>query len=128
MERRASIRLFIIESIEGEGAAVKALVSIHPRFARLILSGREEMRVQEKAADKTDIGRIVIYATSPVSRIIGEAGVESMPFFGKRGSSGGRRLRSEGFPNSSSRVISTAWRWPARCCYPIRLRMTIHFQ
>lgn len=61
---------------------MKALVSIHPRFARLILSGEKKCEYRRRLPTKP-ISGIVIYATSPVSRIIGEAGVESMRFLEK---------------------------------------------
>ena len=61
---------------------MKALVSIHPRFARLILSGEKKCEYRRRLPAKP-ISGIVIYATSPVSRIIGEAGVEAMPFLEK---------------------------------------------
>lgn len=54
-----------------------ALFAIHPRFANLILSGNKTCEYRRKIPAK-DISSIVIYATSPVSRIIGEAKVDDM--------------------------------------------------
>lgn len=58
-------------------AVVKALFSIKPSFARLILSGDKRCEYRRKLPARP-ISDIVIYATSPVSRIIGEVKVDSM--------------------------------------------------
>ena len=56
--------------MDSSSARRVALMSIHPRYAEAILSGRKraEFRKRPLAAD---VGIVLIYATAPVSAIVG---------------------------------------------------------
>lgn len=56
---------------------MKAVFSIHPRFAKLILSGKKACEYRRRLPAK-NISSILIYATSPISKIIGEVKVENV--------------------------------------------------
>jgi predicted transcriptional regulator len=47
-----------------------ALLSIHPRFARAILEGSKTVELR-RARLPEDVSHVVVYATSPVQRIVG---------------------------------------------------------
>ena len=54
-----------------------ALISIHPKFAEKILSGEKRLEFRRIwAAQPVDV--LVIYATSPVQRIVGLAWIEGV--------------------------------------------------
>ena len=54
-----------------------ALLSIHPRFARAILEGSKTVELR-RARLPEDVSHIVVYATSPVQRILGWFEVSSV--------------------------------------------------
>lgn len=47
-----------------------ALLSIHPRFADLIMKGKKRVEFR-KSKFRQEISHVVVYATSPVKRILG---------------------------------------------------------
>jgi predicted transcriptional regulator len=51
-----------------------ALMAIHPRYADAILDGRKKVEFRKRPL-AADVTTVVIYATSPVKKIIGEFGV-----------------------------------------------------
>lgn len=51
---------------------MRALFSIHPNHAEEILAGRKKFEFRKKIFARKDVTSIVIYATSPVCRVIGE--------------------------------------------------------
>jgi predicted transcriptional regulator len=53
------------------------LVSIHPRFVDLILSGEKRIEFRRVWA-KEPVEQLVIYATSPVKRIVAVAAIEDV--------------------------------------------------
>ena len=53
----------------------KILISIKPQFADLILSGEKKFEFRKSLAQK-DIDSLVIYASSPIRRVIGEVKVK----------------------------------------------------
>lgn len=55
----------------------KILLSIHPEYVEKILSG-EKIYEFRKVLCKENVDKIVIYSTSPVSKVIGEATVEKI--------------------------------------------------
>lgn len=60
----------------------RALFSIKPKFARLILSGEKRCEYRRRLPARP-VSDIAIYATNPVSRVIGEAKVEAVLFLEK---------------------------------------------
>lgn len=54
---------------------MKAVFAIRPRFAKLILSGEKACEYRRRLPAR-DVSSIAIYATSPVSKIVGEVRVE----------------------------------------------------
>lgn len=55
----------------------KILISINPVHANNILNGTKKYEYRRKTA-KTKISTIIIYETSPIKRIVGEAEVEDV--------------------------------------------------
>ncbi len=53
------------------------MLSIHPRFAHLIMSGEKRFEFRTRVA-RTAISRIVVYATFPECRVIGEVSVKDV--------------------------------------------------
>jgi predicted transcriptional regulator len=53
------------------------MLSIHPEFARLIMTGEKRFEFRTRVA-KLAINRIVLYATVPECRIVGEVSVEGV--------------------------------------------------
>jgi len=51
---------------------MQALFSIHPNHAEEILAGRKKFEFRKKIFSRKDVKSIVIYATSPVCRVVGE--------------------------------------------------------
>jgi predicted transcriptional regulator len=52
-----------------------ALMPIHPRYANAILDGTKGVEFRKRRL-APDIGRVFIYSTSPVSRVVGEFVIE----------------------------------------------------
>lgn len=53
------------------------LVSINPEYADLILSGKKKIELRRVRFNK-NVDRMVIYATSPICKVIGECEVEKV--------------------------------------------------
>jgi predicted transcriptional regulator len=54
----------------GEANSVVALMSINPQYANLILEGRKKVEFR-KTRFAQDVSYVIIYATSPVQRVVG---------------------------------------------------------
>jgi predicted transcriptional regulator len=52
-------------------------LSIHPEYAEAILTGRKSYEFR-RVLFKEEVGEVVIYATSPVSRVVGSFSVEGI--------------------------------------------------
>ena len=58
------------------------LLSIRPEFVEMILNGEKHFEYRRIPFRRENINRMIIYATSPVCRVVGEClidGVLSMP-------------------------------------------------
>ncbi|MFQ2234845.1 ASCH domain-containing protein [Aeromonas dhakensis] len=55
------------------------LMSINPQYADLILSGKKKIELRRARFNKK-VDRVVIYATSPISKVIGECEVEEVVY------------------------------------------------
>jgi predicted transcriptional regulator len=51
---------------------MKVLLSIHPEFAEQILNGSKRFEYRKSIFKNGDVKTIVIYATQPVGKVIGE--------------------------------------------------------
>lgn len=51
---------------------MKILLSIRPEFAEKILNGTKKYEFRKKGFKRTDVKKILIYATKPVGKIVGE--------------------------------------------------------
>ena len=63
-------------------APTTVLLSIRPRFAQAILDGRKKFEFRRILYRHSGVSRVVIYASSPLQRVIGEfsiAAVHSLP-------------------------------------------------
>ena len=58
--------------------SVKVLLSIKPEFVEKIASGHKCFEYRRVLYKRTDIKRIVVYASSPVCRIVGEIEVGNL--------------------------------------------------
>ena len=58
--------------------SVKVLLSIKPEFVEKIASGHKRFEYRRVLYKRTDIKRIVVYASSPVCRIVGEIEVGNL--------------------------------------------------
>ncbi|RTE08236.1 ASCH domain-containing protein [Paenibacillus whitsoniae] len=59
---------------------MNVLLSIKPEFANKIFSGDKRYEYRKTIFKRNDITRVVVYATAPISRIIGEFEIESILF------------------------------------------------
>ena len=57
---------------------MKVLFSIHPEHANNILSGTKKYEFRRKIFTRDDIETVVIYATSPVCKVIGEFEIDEI--------------------------------------------------
>jgi len=55
-----------------------ALFSIKPEYAEAILDGRKTYELRRRLFAREDVERIVVYASSPVQRVVGEFTVEKI--------------------------------------------------
>jgi predicted transcriptional regulator len=55
-----------------------ALLSIRPEFAEAILEGRKTYELRRRLFARDDVTRILVYASSPVQRVVGEFSVEKI--------------------------------------------------
>lgn len=51
---------------------MKVLLSIKPEFIRLIFSGIKKFEFRKSIFKKSEVKSVLIYATSPVKRVVGE--------------------------------------------------------
>ncbi|HEM9366173.1 TPA: ASCH domain-containing protein [Streptococcus agalactiae] len=51
---------------------MKALLSIKPQFVREIIEGGKKYEYRKKIFKRTDITNIVVYATKPYGKVVGE--------------------------------------------------------
>jgi predicted transcriptional regulator len=55
---------------------MKVLLSIKPEYAEKILNGEKKYEFRKRLFDHTSISKVIIYASSPISKIIGEFEVD----------------------------------------------------
>ncbi len=58
--------------------AVKVLLSIKPEFVNEIMSGRKKFEYRKKVFKRKDITTIVVYATKPLGKVVGEFEVDEI--------------------------------------------------
>jgi predicted transcriptional regulator len=51
---------------------MNVLLSIKPRFAELIFSGIKKYEFRKTIFSRSDINKVIVYASSPISKVIGE--------------------------------------------------------
>lgn len=56
----------------------RVLMSINPEYVDKILNGKKKYEYRKIKARKNNINKIVIYATSPIMKIVGEVEVKSI--------------------------------------------------
>lgn len=54
------------------------LLSIKPEFANKIFDGTKKFEFRKAIFKRTDIRRVIVYASSPVQKVIGEFQIESI--------------------------------------------------
>lgn len=57
---------------------IKVLLSIKPEFADEIFKGTKKYEYRRIIFKRTDIEKVIVYATSPVSKVIGEFEIEEI--------------------------------------------------
>lgn len=57
---------------------MKVLLSIKPKFADLILSGKKKYEFRRAIFKQKDVKKVVMYASAPISKIVGEFEVDSV--------------------------------------------------
>ena len=57
---------------------MKVLLSIKPEFAEKILSGDKKYEFRRTLFKNTSISKVVIYASSPIQKVIGEFDIETL--------------------------------------------------
>lgn len=57
---------------------MKVLLSIKPEFAELIFDGTKKFEFRKAVFKNTDIKTVVVYASSPTQKVIGEFEIESI--------------------------------------------------
>lgn len=57
---------------------MKVLLSIKPEFAEKIFDGSKRFEFRRSVFKKTDVDTIVVYASSPISKVIGEFKIETV--------------------------------------------------
>jgi predicted transcriptional regulator len=57
---------------------MKVLLSIKPEFARLIFEGTKKFEFRRSIFKNTDIKTVVVYASSPMQKVIGEFEIETI--------------------------------------------------
>ena len=55
---------------------MKAILSIKPKYAERILFGEKEYEYRKRIFRSEDVSRVVMYATQPVSQLVGEFGIK----------------------------------------------------
>ncbi len=56
----------------------RVLLSIRPQFANAILEGTKLFELRRKIFRDNDVRRVVIYASSPVCRVVGEFSIDAV--------------------------------------------------
>lgn len=51
---------------------MKALLSIKPEFVEEIIEGRKKFEYRKRVFKRTDVSAIVVYATKPYGKVVGE--------------------------------------------------------
>ncbi|MDC0826617.1 MULTISPECIES: ASCH domain-containing protein [Lactococcus] len=51
---------------------MKALLSIKPEFVEEIIEGRKKFEYRKKVFKRTDVSSIIVYATKPYGKVVGE--------------------------------------------------------
>lgn len=113
--------------MDSHSARCAALMSIHPEFAELILTGekRVEFRRRPLAREAT---HIVIYATSPISAVVGVAEISRVAHgspsalwsaFGSVGGIG--RTEFFGYFDGTGRGVAYVLRRARACLQPVPL-------
>lgn len=59
---------------------MNVLLSIKPQFVDMIFSGQKKYEYRKTIFKRKDITRVVVYATAPISRVVGEFEIESILF------------------------------------------------
>ncbi|CAM2913236.1 ASCH domain-containing protein [Paenibacillus sediminis] len=59
---------------------MNVLLSIKPEFVNKIFSGDKKYEYRKTIFKRKDINKVVVYATAPVSRVVGEFEIESVLF------------------------------------------------
>ncbi|CAI3383521.1 ASCH domain-containing protein [Enterococcus cecorum] len=57
---------------------MKALLSIKPEFVDEIMSGRKRFEYRKKVFKRTDVTTIVVYATKPFGKVVGEFEIDEI--------------------------------------------------
>ena len=57
---------------------MKVLLSIKPKYAELILSGEKKYEFRRTIFINTKVKKVLIYASSPVSKVVGEFEIEGI--------------------------------------------------
>ena len=57
---------------------MKVLLSIKPQFAEMIFSGAKKYEFRRSLSKNPDVKTIIVYASSPVQKVIGEFEIESI--------------------------------------------------
>jgi predicted transcriptional regulator len=57
---------------------MKVLLSIKPEFANKIFDGTKKYEFRKNIFKRNDVNKVVVYASSPVQRIIGEFDIKSI--------------------------------------------------
>ena len=57
---------------------MKVLLSIKPKYAELILSGEKKYEFRRAIFKKPSVKKVVIYASIPISKVIGEFEIEDI--------------------------------------------------
>lgn len=90
--------------------SMNALLSIKPEFVEKIFSGEKRFEFR-KSAFRQDISCVIVYATAPVCRIVGEFEVEDV--LQASPSNFGRRQRTRpGYRETFSSAISPGGNMP----------------
>lgn len=55
---------------------MKVLLSIKPQFADEIFNGKKKFEFRRKIFKRNDVSKIVVYASAPISKVIGEFDIE----------------------------------------------------
>lgn len=57
---------------------MKVILSIKPIYAEKILNGEKTIELRKSIFKKNNIKKVIIYASSPISKVIGEFEIESI--------------------------------------------------